>query len=370
MRVLFCIKSMATAGGGAERVLADLANGLAVRSHEVGIVTFDEAAPSFYALDGRVEKFALRFCDVGQSISKGRLLWALPRIRRSVLDFKPDVCVALMHSSYVPVSLALCGTGIPVVASEHTTPEHFRGRMVESALIRATSRLVAARTVVSEPVRSAFLRSRYPAAEVLSNPVDLDRFMAAGESASPDESRTVLVVGGMRAEKAHSDAIAAFSRVANAFPHWTLRIVGEGSLRPALERQVLDLGLSDRVEMPGVCREMVEEYKRAAFMFVSSRYESFGLAAAEAMASARPVLAAQDCLGVAALIESGVNGLLVSGGERRVEAFAEGLSSLMSDASLRARLGASAPYAVRRFTKQNSVLEWERFLRQYECSPS
>lgn len=366
MRVLFCIKSMSTAGGGAERVLADLANGLAIRGHKVGVVTFDEAGPSFYALDERIERFALRFCDVGQSVSKSRLFLALPRIRRSVLDFKPNVCVALMHSSYVPVAVALCGTGIPVVASEHTTPEHFRGRLMESALIRFTSRLVVARTVVSESVQSAFVRSGYPAAKVLSNPVDLDSFLAAGEFASPEESRTVLVVGGMRVEKAHSDAIAAFAKVASDFPRWSLRIVGDGGLRPALERQVLDLGLSDRIEMPGVSRDMVEEYKRAAFVFVPSRYESFGLAAAEAMASARPVLAAQDCLGVAALIESGVNGLLVSGGEGRVEAFAEGLRRLMSDASLRTNLGVAAPTAVRKFTKEHSVLEWERFLGQFE----
>lgn len=368
MRVLFAIKSLVVPGGGAERVLVDVANGLDSRGHSVGVVTFDPPEPTFYPLSESVERFCLDIGRPGHPVPRGRLVRALPAMRRAARGFCPDVSIAFMHSTYVPFGMALLGSGIPVVASEHAAPHHFRGRGVEAMAVRLTERLFVAKTVASQAVLAAFPPEMRARLSVLENPVDLGRFLRSADAASSGESRTVLVVGRLMEEKAHSDAIAAFARVADRFPDWCLRIVGDGELRPALERQVQSLGLQARVQMPGVSHDMVGEFERAALVFVPSRYESFGLAAAEAMASARPVLAAQDCVGVAALINPGVNGWLVPGGGDRVAAFAEALALLMGDADLRTRLGAGAPEAVSRFSVDSAVLAWERFLQQHQRS--
>ncbi len=55
MKLLFCIKRMNGAVGGAERVLAQITAGLADRGHDVTLVTFDPpAGTSFYPLHARV----------------------------------------------------------------------------------------------------------------------------------------------------------------------------------------------------------------------------------------------------------------------------------------------------------------------------
>lgn len=369
MRVLFAIKSLVVPGGGAERVLVDVANGLEERGHAVGVLTFDPPEPTFYPLHDGVERICLDIGHPGQPVPRGRLLRALPAMRRAARGFRPSISVAFMHSTYVPFGLAMWASGIPVVASEHAAPHHFRGRGAEAMAIRLTERLFVAKTVASQAVQAAFPPEMRARLSVLENPVDLARFLRSADAASSGDSRTVLVVGRLMEEKAQDDAIAAFACVADRFPGWQLRIVGEGELRPALEQQVKLLGLGQRVHLPGVSHDMVGEYERAAMVFVPSRYESFGLAAAEAMASARPVLAARDCVGVAALINPGVNGWLVPGGGDRVAAFAEGLALLMGDADLRTRLGASAPEAVSRFSVESAVLAWERFLQQHQRTP-
>ena len=62
---------------------------------------------------------------------------------------RPDVAVGFMHSSYIPLGLALLGTGIPLVASEHISYDHYRDRPLQAALLRLTPRLARVTTVLS-----------------------------------------------------------------------------------------------------------------------------------------------------------------------------------------------------------------------------
>jgi D-inositol-3-phosphate glycosyltransferase len=113
-----------------------------------------------------------------------------------------------------------------------------------------------------------------------------------------------------------------------------------------------DLGVAERVRFPGAVAqgELPDYYRAADALVVTSRYESFGLAAVEALASGAPVVAAQVG-GLPSIITDGENGLLVRW--RSPEAFAEQLDLLLEDTALRARLSANARPSVERFS-------WER----------
>jgi len=92
-----------------------------------------------------------------------------------------------------------------------------------------------------------------------------------------------------------------------------------------------------------------------------SEYESFGLAAAEALAHGLPVLAFADCEGVNALVADDVNGVLVRGRDR-VAAMTSELRRLMSSPELRHRLGSAGPASVVEFSKAKICDQWENFL--------
>jgi D-inositol-3-phosphate glycosyltransferase len=120
---------------------------------------------------------------------------------------------------------------------------------------------------------------------------------------------------------------------------------------PEVERlrgRAAELGIVERVRFPGAVpqRDLPCYYRAADALVVTSRYESFGLAAVEALACGTPVVAAAVG-GLPSIVRDGENGLLVRW--RCAGAFAERLDELVSDAELRARLAHNARRSVARF---------------------
>ena len=365
MKLLFCIKRLHAVAGGAERVFCTLCSALAARGHAVTVLSFDAAdqAP-FYALDARVRRISLAIGDSSQSAGATETLRRMVALRALVRTERPDVAVGFMHSMFVPLALALAGTAVPAVGSEHIVPEHYHSRPLQYLLLIATTPLLRAMTVLSETIRM-----RYPALvrrrmQVVPNPVHVAA-STVPVSAEHGAPQVLLCVGRLDAQKDHATLLLAFAQLAPAFPSWQLRLVGDGPLRADLSRQVAALGLQSRVEMPGVTRQIDAEYQRATVFVLSSRYESFGLATAEAMSHGLPVVGFADCPGTNELIASGRTGLLVAPGDDRCSALAAALRSLLADPGLRQRLGAAGRQAIDdRFSNARVCDAWEQLLRK------
>lgn len=73
--------------------------------------------------------------------------------------------------------------------------------------------------------------------------VDLDRFSYQRVFANEDESVRILMCGTFREKKGHEYGIQAFARILSEFPRTQLRIIGDGVLRPSIERLIDELGL-------------------------------------------------------------------------------------------------------------------------------
>lgn len=362
MKLLFCIKQLHTAVGGAERVFCTICSELAARGHTVTVVTFDPAdVQPFYGLDARVRRLSLTIGDASRSASLGETLRRMNALRALARSERPDVVVGFMHSMFVPMALALAGLRLPLIGSEHIVPEHYRSRPLQYLLLVATAPLLSAMTVLSDAIRQ-----RYPSIvrrrmQVVPNPVGLP-----GSVTTPSGARTthlLLCVGRLDAQKDHATLVQAFARLAPRHPQWQLRILGEGALRPELEHLVDRLGLQAQVSLPGVTARIDDEYRQATAFVLSSRYESFGLATAEAMSHGLPVVGFADCPGTNELIRAGHTGLLVEPGPDRVSALATALDGLLRDEALRKRLGEAGRQAIgAQFSTQRVCDLWERLL--------
>ena len=357
MRLLFAIKSLTVVGGGAERVLVDVANGMAARGHDVSVLTFDSPGESFYALDPRVQRIDTGVGQPGQPTPRTGFLRAIPKIRKAVVHSKPDLAIAFMHSTYVPLTAALLGSGVRLVVSEHVASTHYQSRPLQRALVWIADRLALAKTVPSLAMINA---SKPGKTQVLPNTVNLSLFDGVAER-TPKQPPVLLSVGRFMAEKNHLDLVHAFARLVPKFPEWTLRLVGEGELRPVLESEVARLGLAPRIALPGVSRDVAAEYASASIVVLPSLYESFGLVAAEALACGRPVVAFECCAGVAEMVVNNVNGQLVSAQGDRVSNLCSSLEKLMGNAERRGLLGAAGPASVRRFAINGVLDTWESF---------
>jgi len=370
MKVLFAIKALDVPGGGAERVLTIVASGLAARGHDVTVMTFDApGGQSFYPMDGRVRRIGLGIGPTTRRTGMNSFLRRIPALRRAMSDERPGVVVGFMHSMIVPLALAMIGTDVPFVASEHNVPERYANRRLEFVLFQLACLASDRVTVLSEPVRSlypAWLRRRMTP---MPNPVVVYEGCTPDPVGSDRETKTILSVGRLERQKDHITLIDAFASIAERFPDWEVRIVGDGSLRPDLEAAVARRGLESRVSLPGSTDRVDLEYSRGQLMAVPSLFESFGMVTAEALAVGLPVIGFADCPGTNELVRHDVNGLLVGGpGQDRVGALSAGLATLMADASLRARLGAAAPATVAAFDASAVVSNWEALLTTVSTS--
>lgn len=366
MKIAFAIKAMGIKGGGAERVLASVASGLAARGHEVSVLSSDgPGAQPFYSLDRRVRLIGLGVGEVTRAASVVDTARRMAAYRRAVRELAPDVAVGFMHSTYLPLGLALAGLRVPLVASEHTSPEHYEARPLQQKLLALTPLLAARTTVVSEQVRDSFGWWLRRAMTVLPNPVSVaGQVRPVRPEVRPGGRRVLLSVGGLSPQKNHRCLIDAFAQLARGHAEWTLRIVGEGALRGALEAQVRHLGLGGRVELPGAVADVAAEYAGADLFVMPSSYESLGLATAEALLSGLPAVGFADCPGTNSLIRHDVNGLLVEGRDR-TGALAHALDALMRDAARRERLaGAPTEWLTRMFDLDAVVARWESLLEE------
>jgi len=120
-----------------------------------------------------------------------------------------------------------------------------------------------------------------------------------------------------------------------------LLLAGAGPEESELRRLAMKLGIQDRLVFLGhVSREELRSlFATCMAVILPSRWESFGLTAAEGMASGKPVIAS-DVPGPRDYIRAGENGLLFRSGD--VETLARLLATVIQDGDLRRRLGSAA----------------------------
>jgi glycosyltransferase involved in cell wall biosynthesis len=119
-----------------------------------------------------------------------------------------------------------------------------------------------------------------------------------------------------------------------------LWIAGDGPERAKLEARAASRGVAARVRFLGRRDDKADLLAACDLLVLPSRREGLGVAALEALACARPVVASRVG-GLADAVADGQTGLLVPPDDP--EALAASLASLASDAPLRARLGAAGP---------------------------
>jgi glycosyltransferase involved in cell wall biosynthesis len=358
MKIQFAIKSMDGISGGAERVLACIASGLVARGHDVSILSFDRAGgKSFYPLNPKIRRICLESGDGASRTTLAEMLDRLPKLRRAVLAERPDIVIGFMHSMFVPLALALTGTHIPVIASEHIVPRHYRDHKLEFLLLLVSAALVRQMTVTSPAVHALYPEILQHKIVPVPNPVSLLPVSADVDGADLPV-RTILNVGRLDPQKNQQALIEAFARLAPRHTGWQLRIVGEGPLRKVLERRIGALGLEDRVALPGAVTDIAAEYGRAQIFALPSHYESFGLVTAEAMASGLPVIGFADCPGTNELIRNGENGVLIPAADR-VSGMVNALKQLMDDPALRARFGQRGLQMVQAYKPEGIIKAWE-----------
>jgi glycosyltransferase involved in cell wall biosynthesis len=128
-------------------------------------------------------------------------------------------------------------------------------------------------------------------------------------------SDRIITVGSLKEQKNHALLIRAFARLAAKRPDARLMILGEGELRPRLERLAEQKGVADRVILPGFFTNPWPFYASANLFALSSDYEGYPLVLIEAMRSGLGTVSTDCESGPREILEGGRYGRLVPCGD-------------------------------------------------------
>jgi glycosyltransferase involved in cell wall biosynthesis len=305
-------------GGGAERVILNLAQGITERGLRVDLVlsaakgAFLEHVPP-----------AVRVVDLGARRLSHSILPLTGYLRRE----RPRVLVSsISHSNLAALWAArLAGQSTPVVVTVHNTlsrstqGQGYLAQRVWPRLIRTFYPWAAGVVAVSRGAADDLARTSGVPRErvrVVYNPVITPDLLArAAESPDhpwfcPGQPPVILGVGRLTPQKDFPTLIRAFAEVRRRRPA-RLIILGEGPERPVLEALVKQLALADDVALPGF-RENAMAFMAASALFVlSSAWEGLPTVLIEALAAGTQVVATDCPSGPREILQEGRLGALV-----------------------------------------------------------
>jgi glycosyltransferase involved in cell wall biosynthesis len=232
---------------------------------------------------------------VSYLISIWSVVQAFRRIRAN--GFRPDIIHAHVYEAAVPAVIIGKLYGIPVVVTEHLS-EFPRGLLRRLKVWKAKFSYKLADVVMpvsrflEQSIKKHGIQARFL---VVPNVVDTQLFYPNPDPRPERDLKRLLVVGSL--ESSHNKGLQvlfnALSKLRMQRGDWHLDVVGHGPAGKEYERMVKALGLTEKVTFCGFkTKQEVAEYMRQADLFVlPSLFETFSVAAAEALLTGTPVLA-------------------------------------------------------------------------------
>ena len=264
----------------------------------------------------------------------------------------------------VPVITTLHGTDITLVGKDKTYEPVVTFSINESDAITAVSQNLKDETYKSFPIRKEI--------EVIHNFVDVGRFNkkpidAFRKVIAPNGEKILMHASNFRKVKRVDDVIRIFAAVREAMPA-KLLMVGDGPERPATEELVRELGIDEDVRFLGKQEQMEDILAVSDVFLLPSEYESFGLAALEAMA-ARAVVISSNAGGLTEINVQGVTGFMANVGD--IESMSDFTINLLKDEDKLAKMKEAAYLHACQFDIKNIIPLYEklysRFCRMEPC---
>lgn len=290
-------------GGGAERVLLSLLNGLNVAQVRPVLIVFDSNGPLRDLVDDGVT-----VVDLGIA----RLRHALVPLRRAIANIRPDVVVstmAYMNLAVLGVSATFKRRPRVIVREANSVAATHRAigvplisRLLYRVLYPRADRIVCPSKLIADEL-ATYARRADTQLVVLPNPVNVQaiRNAAATPYRASGEGSRFVAAGRLTYQKGFDRLV---DLLVDAPPNCRVSILGEGPEGPALTEMVKDRALNERVEFVGFDANPWQWFAGADALLLPSRWEGMPNVALESLTCGTPVIAVPEAGGIGEIAES------------------------------------------------------------------
>lgn len=295
-------------------------------------------------------------------------------IRNNKLDLL-HVHYAIPHASAAYMAKMILkneGINIPVITTLHGTDITLVGKdKTYSPVVAFSINQSDAITAVSNNLREETYNTFFIEKEidVIHNFVDVERFNrkpidAFQKVIAPNGERIVVHASNFRKIKRVQDVVKIFKQIVKQIPA-KLLLVGDGPERPMVEELARELDIVADIKFLGKQQDMEEIFAVTDLFLLPSEYESFGLAALEAMASGTAVVCS-NAGGLPEIIEQGVCGYMANVGD--IQEMSEFSLDILRDENRMAQFQAAAQLQAQRFDIRNIIPIYERLYEKVVSS--
>jgi glycosyltransferase involved in cell wall biosynthesis len=376
-KVVFVLPVLEPAG--AERIVAELARRLPKLGFDTAVLCLeDERAPI------GVELSAAGIPVAGLRRSRRSTLTCARELAGKFRELKPEIVHAHLFHANMATRFARLKLNpdenerIRLINTVHVAERRFRPW--QFYMERKTAVHAQCEVCVSQAV-AEFQRKRTKLPKdffrVIENGIDLAKFTpplekggqggVSRKTATPPDppfsrgGERVVSVGRLDPQKDYPTLLRAWKKVSARFPAATLTIAGDGPERKALGRLCRKLAL-ERVDFAGFVKDIPSLLRSADLYVQPSAWEGFGLAVAEAMATALPVIVS-DADSLPEIVAHDRTGLVVPKGKPVAQAAA--MIELLGDLPRARKLGRAArEEALNRFSVERMVEEYAKLYRE------
>ncbi|RZJ65108.1 MAG: glycosyltransferase [Flavobacterium sp.] len=356
-RPKICLIGNNLSSGGADKIHAVLSNYFSRQGIDVHNVIF---------IDAVTYEFSGELLNLGKDWKGGifNLFWRF-KILSDYLknnDFDFIIDFRTRHKPFrerIFAKLLSRSKYIPTIHSYETDWYFTPSLSVGKKLFKNAFQIVTVASQIEEKVRSKY---GYENVTTILNPIETDKIVALSNEFFNRDYEYILTVGRMSLDdhKQFAKLIGAYSKSNLHQNDVRLLLLGDGPLKPTLEKLVNDEGFDGNVIFEGFVDNPYKYMKNAEFTVLSSKFEGLPNTIAESLACGTPVVSFDCASGPSEFIENRQNGLLVP--DQDWKAFIDALNEMHANDELRNDCRANAKASVAKFDIEQIGKVWMRLL--------
>ena len=361
-KITFIIPSLA--GGGAEGVCVNIANGLAERHWKVTLVVLNMNESVYHEMLSEKVKLVVLNINNARYSFKALYRYIKNNSVKKIVVFNYELAAVLnliriltMLNFYL---IARNINSITEVVKNGNCGFTSKLRIwLTLKLYKKSDHIVNQCEGMKSDLLSIFPNIEHKCSTIY-NPVNkkIEDYAKSTEFDAVEKLDYVLCTGRLENQKAFHYAIEAFAEIAERYPRLRLKIVGQGSLEAKLRELTVNLQVAEKVDFEGFQKNIIPYYIHAKATLLTSLYEGFPNVLIESITLGTPVVAFDCKSGPKEIIKPLRNGILIE--NKNVKEFGKAIDSIVSGKKL--MTGKSINRTAKKFNHLSVVLQWESLI--------